>query len=88
MKQRPGVTVIGDTTAGGGVADLSDENIKGEYLLSCGNKIIIGTTYITRYDGIPVEWNGVPPDIYIPQTKEDIKNNQDKQLEYALELLK
>jgi C-terminal processing protease CtpA/Prc len=50
--------------------------------------IFIGTTYVLRYDGVPIEWNGVLPDIRVPQSKEDIDQGRDKQLEYAIELLR
>lgn len=29
-------------------------------------------------------WNGIPPDILIPQTREDVENKNDKQLGYAI----
>jgi C-terminal processing protease CtpA/Prc len=41
-----------------------------------------------RYDGLPWEWLGVAPDILVEQTKEDLENGKDKQLEYAIEMLK
>ena len=41
-----------------------------------------------RYDGEHVEWNGIPPDIRISQTKADIDDNRDIQLEYAVSYLK
>ncbi len=81
------VTVIGDTTAGAGANDYTDENIKGEFKLFCGFTIRISTVYVTRNDGLPIEWNGVLPDIRVPQTAEDIKNGIDKQLEYSIQLL-
>jgi len=43
---------------------------------------------VLRYDGEPIEWNGVLPDIRVPQSKEDIDQGRDKQLEYAIELLR
>lgn len=47
----------------------------------------MGTTDWRRYDGLPFEWIGVPPDILVQQTKVDIENGIDKQLEYAIDLL-
>jgi len=35
-----------------------------------------------------MEWLGVPPDIRVVQTKVDIENNIDKQLEFAVKFLK
>ena len=48
----------------------------------------IGTTDLHRYDGLPREWIGVPPDIRVKQTEEDILNGRDKQLEFAISMLK
>ena len=73
-------TIIGDTTAGG------SGNAK-YYLLPSGNKIRVSTTNYLRYDGTPIEWNGIVPDILVPQSEEDLKSNIDKQLEYALSFL-
>lgn len=88
LKQLPQVTVIGDTTGGGGVSSSgSVVEAIGEFELPSGKIIYIGTGYFERYDGKFVEWNGVPPDIRVVQTAEDIKHGQDKQLEYAINLL-
>lgn len=89
LKQLPQVTVIGDTTGGGGVASSngSPETV-GDYKLPSGKTVYIGTGYFERYDGETYEWNGVTPDIRIEQSAEDIKQGRDKQLEYAIELLK
>jgi len=87
MRKLPTVTLVGDTTMGAGANDLTQENIQGEYKLDCGFTIRISTVYVTRNDGKPIEWNGVLPDIRVPQTAEDIKNGKDKQLEYAISLL-
>lgn len=86
MNKLPNVTLIGDTTGGAGASDYGDDNFQGEFKLSCGITIRISTLYLTRNDGLPIEWNGVVPDIRIPQTEEDIKNGRDKQLEYAIQL--
>ena len=87
MRQLPDVTVVGDITAGAGANDYTEENINGEFRLSCGFTIRVSTVYVTRLDGLPIEWNGVLPDVQIPQTKEDINNGIDRQLEYAIQLL-
>lgn len=88
LKQLPNVTAIGDTTAGGGANDVDWENIQGEFTLFCSIIIRISTIYVLRYDGVPIEWNGVLPDIRIEHTKDDIKQGRDKQLEYAIQYLK
>jgi hypothetical protein len=85
MKQLPQVTVVGDTTGGGGAASSNGrpEHV-GEYRLPSGKIIYIGTGYFERYDGELFEWNGVPPEILIEQTGEDTEKGVDKQLEFAL----
>ena len=88
MKKLPHVTVIGDTTAGAGANDYTEENIQGEFKLACGFTIRVSTVYVTRNDGVPIEWNGVLPDIRVPQTTGDFKNGIDRQLEYAIQFLK
>lgn len=89
LKQLPNVTVIGDTTGGGGVASSgSPPEAVGEHRLPSGKRIYIGTGYIERYDGLPFEWIGIPPDIRVVQTEKDIEAGRDKQLEYAIDLLK
>lgn len=80
LRQLPNVTLIGDTTGGGGgSADI--------YNLPSGKKIRISRSYFTRLDGKMVEWNGIVPDIVIEQTESDINNNKDKQLESAINFL-
>lgn len=85
MKRVAGVTVVGDTTAG---AACNDRDVNpGNRTLPSGIVIHIPTACLLRYDGLPMEWNGVPPDIRVPQTKADIDEGRDLQLEYALSLL-
>lgn len=86
MKQLPQVTVVGDTTGGGGVASSNGrpEHV-GAFKIPSGKNIYIGTGYFERYDGEVIEWNGVAPDILIEQTGEDAENGHDKQLEYAFD---
>jgi len=89
MKQLPNVTAVGDTTGGGSAGGNNDPpNARTEFYLPSGKMISIGTVDNRRYDGLPWEWLGVPPDIRIVQTEEDIKDGIDKQLEYAIEMLK
>ena len=89
LKQLPNVTAVGDTTSGGGgCASGHTPRAIGTYQLPCGKIIFIPTGYLLRYDGSHFEWNGVSPDIRVEQTVTDIKNGKDKQLEYAINLLK
>ncbi len=84
LKQLPNVTAVGDTTGGGSVGG-GDESL---YHLPSGKSISIGFIDFRRYDDLPWEWLGVPPDIRVVQTEEDILAGRDKQLEFAIEMLK
>jgi hypothetical protein len=86
MKQISTVTLVGDTTAGG--SSGSTYSAPAEYSLPSGKKIFVGTTDWRGYNGLPLEWVGVPPDILVQQTKVDLENGIDKQLEYVIEMLK
>jgi hypothetical protein len=81
MKQIPTVTVVGDTTAGAG----GEPHI---FRLPSGRQIRVSTKDIRRYDGERQEWNGIPPHIRVAQTADDAKEGRDRQLEYAIELLR
>lgn len=89
LKTLPNVTAVGDTTGGGGgtASNHSSETV-GEYTLPSGMVINIPTGYFERYDGQHYEWLGVPPDIRVEQTEADIQNGNDRQLEYAMDILK
>jgi carboxyl-terminal processing protease len=80
MKHVATVTAIGDTTAGASGAPQP-------FALPSGKKINVSTKDFRRYDGLTIEWNGVPPDILVQQTEADINQAKDKQLEYAIQLL-
>jgi hypothetical protein len=82
MKQVPTVTVVGDTT-GGGSCGGGDR-----FALPNASVISFGTYDYRRYDGQPWEWSGIPPDIRVAQTENDMKQGRDPQLEYALSLLR
>jgi hypothetical protein len=86
MKQLANVTVVGDTTAGASCNDRGDD--PGDRRLPSGKLIHIPTWCITRYDGVPWELVGIAPDIRVDQTEEDIRQGTDRQLEYAIELLR
>lgn len=85
MKQLSHVTAVGDTT-GGGLGGV-DNSAPGLFELPCGVQILIPTVDGRRYDGLPWEWLGVPPDIQVVQTEEDFSDGRDNQLEYAIEFL-
>ena len=85
MKQISTVTIVGDTTAGASAS--SSAEAPAEYVLPSGKKILVGTSDLRRYDGLPWEWIGIEPDILVEQTKKDLDNGRDKQLEFAIKLL-
>ena len=62
-------------------------NAKGEFYLPSGKMICIGTIDLRRYDGLPWEWPGIPPDVRVVQTGADAEQGIDRQLEYAISLL-
>ena len=84
LKQLPQVTAVGDTTGGGSVGSGAE----GIYTLPSGKSIEIGFIDIRRYDGLPWEWLGIAPDIRVEQTEADILAGRDKQLEYAIGMLR
>jgi hypothetical protein len=85
MKQLSHVTAVGDTTGGGSGA--ADDSAPGVFRLPSGSEIKVPTGEVRRYDGLPWEWLGVPPDIRVEQTELDRENGVDRQLEHAIEFL-
>jgi len=85
LRQLDNVTLVGDTTAGAGVSFTGSMKLR--HFLPGGKSIRIGWNALLRIDGELHEWNGVPPDIRVPQTKADISMKRDKQLEFAIEFL-
>jgi C-terminal processing protease CtpA/Prc len=80
---------VGDTTGGGGGAGSNHSTTTvSDFILPSGKMVSTPTGYFERYDGQPIEWLGVLPDIRVAQTAEDIRQGRDKQLEYAIEFLK
>jgi len=86
MRQLPQVTLVGDTTMGIACQDYAD--LDGDRTLPSGASIHIPTGCMRRYDGVPVEWFAVPPDVRVTQTVEDLRGGRDLQLEKAISLLK
>jgi len=80
MSHVPTVTLVGDTTAGASGAPQT-------FALPSGRKINVSMKFIPRYDGLPIEWNGVLPNVLVPQTTEDLQQGRDLQLETAIRLL-
>ena len=88
LKQLPNVIAVGDTTGGGsGISANNSPKTVGDFQLPSGKWISVPSGYIERFDGIPWEWNGIPPDIRVEQTEEDVKKGRDMQLEYAINYL-
>ena len=76
----PTVTAVGDTTAGGsGAPEL--------FTLPSGWRINVSTKFIPRYDGQPIEWNGIVPDVRVVNPEADIRAGRDRQLEAAIQQL-
>lgn len=81
LKSLPNVTHLGDTTNGAAATKIGKELANGwAYSVICQQ--------LKFNDGFDYEDSGLPPDIYMKNSEEDIKNGQDKTLEAALELLK
>lgn len=81
LKQIPSVTTLGDTTGGGGGSN-------DVFHLPSRKRIKIPTSYLRRFNGQMIEWNGIPPDILVQQTEADIREGRDRQLENAILLLR
>ncbi len=80
MAELPNVTIIGDRSGGGGGIPAYTE-------LSNGWLMRVSSTRIFTPDGFNIE-GGIPPDIRKDLTREDLLNNRDTLLEYALKFLR
>ncbi len=77
MRELPNVTVIGDSSGGGGGIPAYTE-------LSNGWLLRVSSTRMYTPGGFNIE-NGIPPDVKVDITDEDKANNVDTILEFALE---
>lgn len=81
MRELPHVTVIGDTTGGSsGNPALFD--------LSNGWQYAVPRWIAYTADQTIIEWNGIPPDIYVEATPSDFAQGRDPVLEFAVAWLR
>lgn len=79
IKGLPNVTLIGQTTGGGAGGHLG-------YQLSNGFQIRVSVSDFLDKNGLTTE-NGVEPDIFIENTRDDLLSGRDKMLETAMRLI-
>ncbi len=80
MRVLPHVTVVGDLTSGV-FADVYGDTLPNGWQFGCPYKLFVD------YSGFCWEGIGVPPDLRIINTEQDINEGKDRVLEFALELL-
>lgn len=80
MSVLPHVSLIGDTTSGGGGRPKFFD-------LPNGWAVRYSSNYALRADGLNIE-NGVPPDFYVELKNEDLLKGEDTIIEYALSFLR
>jgi len=80
MRELDQVTTLGDTTGGGSGAPK-------DFNIAYGYRIHLSTIGQLTYEHKYIEWNGIEPDILLPQSRTDLENRRDPQLEKALSLL-
>lgn len=80
MRELDQVTTLGDTTGGGSGAPK-------DFNIAYGYRIHLSTIGQLTYEHKYIEWNGIAPDILLPQPKNDLENRRDPQLEKAISLL-
>jgi len=73
----PDVTIMGDTTNGAISTKISKE-------LANGWNYSVAPQHVEFIDGINYEGTGMPPDVFMKNTEEEILNGQDRVLEEAL----
>jgi len=80
MKELKNVTTLGDTTGGGSGSPV-------DFTISYNIKIKLPRFAQLTYQREFIEWNGIKPDIVVPQNKIDLENKRDIQLETAINIL-
>jgi len=80
MRELPQVTTLGDTTGGGSGAPR-------DFTISYGYTLHLSTIGEMTYQHQYIEWNGLPPDTLVRQSRTDLERQHDPQLETALEIL-
>jgi len=80
MRVLPHATIVGDFTAGC-FADADAKKLPNSWYYS------LSINMFKDHNGICWEGIGVPPDLRITNTKEDLENNIDRILEFAIELI-
>jgi C-terminal processing protease CtpA/Prc len=81
LKALPNLTHVGDTTNGAFATKLGKE-------LANGWDYSIVSQQLEYLDGVDYEGTGMPPDIYMKNTLEEINQGQDKTLEEALKIIR
>jgi hypothetical protein len=77
MRELPQVTVLGDTTGGATANPLRVPLGEGWYYT-------VSTWIETTADGRVIEWQGIPPDLYIPWSSVSLAGGVDETLEAAI----
>lgn len=80
MRELENVTTLGDTTAGGSGAPV-------DFTISYDIKIHLSRYAQLTYQREYIEWNGLKPDILVPQSRSNLENKKDIQLEAAINIL-
>lgn len=80
MRVLPHVTLVGDLTSGV-FADVYGDTLPNGWQFGCPYKLFVD------YSGFCWEGIGVPPDLRIINTDDDIQQEKDRVLEFAIELL-
>ena len=77
----PGTTIIGDTTSGAHGTMIGREASNGWYYSIVPQKVEL-------FDGRSWEGIGLPPDVFVRNTREEAAAGTDRILETAIELLR
>ena len=80
LQTLPNVTVLGDSTNGAFSTKIGKE-------LANGWNYAVAPQQIEFVDGVNYEGMGMPPDLFMKNTEEEILNGQDRVLEEALRML-